>query len=38
MSIVPSHVRPTWAAVPFVVALAEALPEALPEYRFNARA
>ncbi len=38
MSIVPSHVRPTWAAVPFVVALSEAMPEALREYRFDARA
>jgi hypothetical protein len=38
MSIVPSHVRPTWAAVPFVVALSEAMPEALHEYRFDARA
>jgi hypothetical protein len=38
MRIAPSHVRPTWAAVPFVVALSEAMPEALFEYRFDARA
>jgi hypothetical protein len=38
MSIVPSHVRPTWAAVPFVVALSEAMPEALCGYRFDAHA
>lgn len=35
MRILPSAVRPTWAAVPFVVALAEALPAALPEYRYD---
>ena len=38
MRILPSAVRPTWAAVPFVVALAEALPAALPEYRYDTQA
>jgi len=29
-------VRPIWAAVPFIVALSEAMPDALHEYRFDA--
>jgi len=36
MSIVPASVRPIWAAVPFIVALSEAMPDALHEYRFDA--
>jgi len=36
MSIVPATVRPIWAAVPFIVALSEAMPDALHEYRFDA--
>lgn len=38
MGIRPEHVRPTWAAVPFVIAASEALPLAFSEYAFDARA
>lgn len=38
MSILPAQVAPTWAALPYVVALSEAMPSAFPEYRFDPRA